>query len=129
MISLILLLFLLVALLPKAHAQAPSGNYLELNGGHIKAALPADNLPAGFTFEAWVKPDITASFLKNGMISVGFECLDGNFIVYNEKGVLKAFYDRTLPNGDMRMVIGSFSNLKYPDGFPLMFVNVTIYRP
>src|SRR3989338_3511500 len=37
-------------------AAPPSGNYLELNGGYIKANNQNLNQPSAATFEAWIKP-------------------------------------------------------------------------
>src|SRR3989338_4655 len=38
------------------NAAPPSGNYLELNGGHIKAENTDVSSPSAVTLEAWTKP-------------------------------------------------------------------------
>lgn len=59
--SIIFFTFVIVAstLFSSSSAQAavPSGNYIELFGGYLKATNPNLVTPAGFTFEGWVKPD------------------------------------------------------------------------
>lgn len=43
-------------LFPTTTAAAPYGNYLELNGGNVRASSPFTSPPLAFTFEAWIKP-------------------------------------------------------------------------
>ena len=71
-------------------AAVPAGNYLELLGGHVKATLPADQTPQGFTFEAWVKPDATNG--QQNILSIGNKAsskfayevgLNGDYLFFN----------------------------------------------
>lgn len=52
------ILFILLSLFIKDSVKAaPIGNYLELLGGYLKTVSLETSPPAGFTFEAWIKPD------------------------------------------------------------------------
>lgn len=47
----------------------PGRNYLELNGGYVKATSEDPTSPPGFTFEAWIKPKTISGIQK--ILSIG----------------------------------------------------------
>lgn len=59
----------------KTFAQSLISNYLELNGGYVKAVNPNAFPPPAFTFEAWVKPNSVSGIWK--ILSIGNAAGDG----------------------------------------------------
>lgn len=48
---------------------APVGNFLEMNGGYLRAASSLTGTPSAFSFEAWVKPEHISGVQK--ILSIG----------------------------------------------------------
>lgn len=63
------ILFLAVGRFHPALALSPAGNYLELNGGYVKAATSSDSFSYTFDFSALIRPDSVSG--KQIIFSIG----------------------------------------------------------
>lgn len=70
---------------------APYGNFLELSGGHVKSGNPNQSMPAGFSFEAWIKPDTVSGIQK--IVSIG------------SQGGDKPYYELAVNGGSLSFLV------------------------
>jgi len=89
------------------NAAPPSGNYLELNGGFIKAENNDLSSPAEFAFETWIKPN-SLSGLQH-LLTIGAEGnVSPNYQISINGGSLQLTYSYAV-NAMRQMTTGNLS--------------------